>query len=89
MGLEHRLAGEVNYAEATVKDIGVVAIEGGWQVYVGGAAGGSVRKGDVISTVETPEGGQAGGHRTGQPPASSTRLCYRCRPTAARSGSSS
>jgi nitrite reductase (NADH) large subunit len=44
-----------NCAEATVKDIGVVAIEGGWQVYVGGAAGGSVRKGDVIATVETAE----------------------------------
>jgi len=43
-----------NCAEATVKDIGVVAIEGGWQVYVGGAAGGTVRKGDVLATVETP-----------------------------------
>jgi len=42
-----------NCAEATVKDIGVVAIEGGWQVYVGGAAGGTVRKGDVLATVET------------------------------------
>ncbi len=42
-----------NCAEATVKDIGVVAIEGGWQVYVGGAAGGTVRKGDVLTTVET------------------------------------
>ena len=44
-----------NCAEATVKDIGIVAIEGGWQVYVGGAAGGSVRKGDVIATVATTE----------------------------------
>jgi len=44
-----------NCAEATVKDIGVVAVEGGWQVYVGGAAGATVRKGDVIATVETTE----------------------------------
>jgi nitrite reductase (NADH) large subunit len=44
-----------NCAEATVKDIGIVAIEGGWQVYAGGAAGGSVRKGDVIATVATTE----------------------------------
>ncbi len=44
-----------NCAEATVKDIGVVAIEGGWQVYVGGAAGGTVRKGDVLATVESAD----------------------------------
>ncbi|HET7478920.1 MAG TPA: nitrite reductase large subunit, partial [Rubrobacteraceae bacterium] len=42
-----------NCAEASVKDIGAIAIEGGWQVYVGGAAGMEVRKGDVIATVET------------------------------------
>ena len=44
-----------NCAEATVKDIGVVAVEGGWQVYAGGAAGATVRKGDVLETVETAE----------------------------------
>jgi nitrite reductase (NADH) large subunit len=44
-----------NCAESSVKDIGVVAIEGGWQIYVGGAAGMEVRKGDVIATVETEE----------------------------------
>ncbi|MEJ7718298.1 MAG: (2Fe-2S)-binding protein [Thermoleophilaceae bacterium] len=44
-----------NCAEATVKDIGVVAVDGGWQVYVAGAAGKTVRKGDVIATVETTE----------------------------------
>jgi len=44
-----------NCAEATVKDIGVVAIEGGWQVYVGGAAGGTVRKADVLTTVDTAD----------------------------------
>jgi nitrite reductase (NADH) large subunit len=42
-----------NCAEATVKDIGVIALEGAWQVRVGGAAGGSVREGDVLCTVET------------------------------------
>jgi nitrite reductase (NADH) large subunit len=42
-----------NCAEATVKDIGVVAVEGGWQVRVGGAAGATVREADVLATVET------------------------------------
>jgi nitrite reductase (NADH) large subunit len=42
-----------NCAEATVKDIGVVALEDAWQVRVGGAAGGSVREGDVLCTVAT------------------------------------
>jgi nitrite reductase (NADH) large subunit len=42
-----------NCAEATVKDIGVVAVEGGWQVRVGGAAGASVREADILATVET------------------------------------
>lgn len=44
-----------NCAEASVKDIGVIAIEGGWQIYVGGAAGMDVRKGDIIATVKTEE----------------------------------
>ena len=44
-----------NCAEATVKDIGIVAVEGGWQIYVGGAAGATVRKGDLLATVETAE----------------------------------
>lgn len=42
-----------NCAEATVKDIGLVGIEGGWQVVVGGAAGKSVRKADLLITVES------------------------------------
>jgi len=41
-----------NCAEATVKDIGVVAVEGGWQVRVGGAAGATVREADVLATVD-------------------------------------
>jgi nitrite reductase (NADH) large subunit len=45
-----------NCSEAYVKDIGVVAIEGGkWEVYIGGAAGGTVRKGDLLVTVDTHE----------------------------------
>lgn len=42
-----------NCAEATVKDIGCVAVEGGWQVRAGGAAGGNVREADIIATVDT------------------------------------
>jgi nitrite reductase (NADH) large subunit len=44
-----------NCAESYVKDIGLVAVEGGWEVYVGGAAGGTVRKGDLLDTVEDSE----------------------------------
>jgi nitrite reductase (NADH) large subunit len=39
-----------------VKDVGVVAVEGGrWEIYVGGAAGSRVRKGDVLCTVDSHE----------------------------------
>ncbi|HEV7465648.1 MAG TPA: hypothetical protein VGP96_05075, partial [Candidatus Dormibacteraeota bacterium] len=44
-----------NCAEVTVKDVGLVGIATGWELYVGGAAGMSVRKGDLLSTVATPE----------------------------------
>src|SRR6202158_330754 len=44
-----------NCAEATVKDIGMIGQEGSWQVVVGGAAGKSVRKADLLVTVETTE----------------------------------
>lgn len=44
-----------NCAEVTVKDLGVMAISGGWEIYVGGAAGMSVRKGDLLCTVTTAE----------------------------------
>jgi nitrite reductase (NADH) large subunit len=43
-----------NCSEATTKDIGAVAIEGGkWEIYVGGAAGGHVRKGDILVVVDS------------------------------------
>ena len=45
-----------NCAEAYVKDLGVVAIDGGrWEIYVGGAAGAHVRKGDLLATVDTAD----------------------------------
>ncbi len=45
-----------NCSEALVKDVGAVAIEGGrWEIYVGGAAGANVRKGDLLCTVDTHE----------------------------------
>jgi len=45
-----------NCSEATTKDLGAVAIEGGrWEVYVGGAAGSRVRKGDILCVVDTHE----------------------------------
>ncbi len=40
-----------NCSEAMVKDLGMVAIgDGKWEIYVGGAAGAHVRKGDVLAT---------------------------------------
>ncbi|MBI2884726.1 MAG: NAD(P)/FAD-dependent oxidoreductase [Candidatus Omnitrophica bacterium] len=44
-----------NCAEATVKDIGLVGFEGGWQVVIGGAAGKRVRAADILATVPTTE----------------------------------
>jgi nitrite reductase (NADH) large subunit len=45
-----------NCAESYVKDVGVVAVEGGrWEIYIGGAAGASVRKGDLLARVDDPE----------------------------------
>jgi len=45
-----------NCSEAMVKDVGLVAVEGGrWEIYVGGAAGAHVRKGDLLCTVDTPD----------------------------------
>ena len=45
-----------NCAEALCKDLGVVAVEGGrWEIYVGGAAGAHIRKGDLLATVDTAD----------------------------------
>lgn len=43
-----------NCSEAMVKDLGAVAVDGGrWEIYVGGASGAHVRKGDLLCTVDT------------------------------------
>ena len=43
-----------NCAESTTKDLGVVVIEGGkWKIYIGGAAGSRVRRGDVLCIVDS------------------------------------
>lgn len=44
-----------NCAEAYIKDIGIVAIEGGWEVYAGGSGGTKIRKGDLLCRVKTPD----------------------------------
>ncbi|MDI9939507.1 nitrite reductase large subunit NirB [Rhodococcus sp. IEGM 1351] len=45
-----------NCSEALCKDFGVVAVgDGRWEIYVGGAAGAHIRKGDLLATVESPD----------------------------------
>ncbi len=45
-----------NCSEALVKDVGTVAVEGGkWEIYIGGAAGAHVRKGDLLMVVSSHE----------------------------------
>jgi nitrite reductase (NADH) large subunit len=45
-----------NCSEAIVKDLGAVAVEGGkWEIYVGGAAGSHVRRGDLLCVVDSHE----------------------------------
>ena len=45
-----------NCAEALCKDLGVVAVgDGRWEIYVGGAAGAHIRKGDLLATVDDPQ----------------------------------
>ncbi len=45
-----------NCSEATTKDVGAVAIDGGkWEIYVGGAAGSRVRRGDVLCVVDSQD----------------------------------
>ena len=42
-----------NCSEALVKDVGLVAIgDGKWEIYVGGAAGAHIRKGDLLCVVD-------------------------------------
>ncbi len=44
-----------NCAEATIKDLGVVGVEGGWEIYVGGNGGVKVRACDLLCIVETAD----------------------------------
>jgi len=44
-----------NCAEATIKDFGVVGVEGGWEIYVGGNGGVKVRAGDLLCMVKTDD----------------------------------
>jgi nitrite reductase (NADH) large subunit len=45
-----------NCSEAMVKDVGAVAVEGGkWEIYIGGAAGSSIRKGDILCYADSHE----------------------------------
>lgn len=42
-----------NCAEATIKDLGVVAVDSGWEIHVGGNGGIKVRVTDLLCKVET------------------------------------
>lgn len=42
-----------NCAEAAIKDVGIVAIDGGWELYVGGNGGIKVRAAELLCTVKT------------------------------------
>ncbi len=44
-----------NCAEATIKDFGVVAVESGWELHVGGNGGVKVRATDLLCKVNTAE----------------------------------
>ncbi len=44
-----------NCAEATIKDFGVVAVESGWELHVGGNGGVKVRATDLLCKVSTAE----------------------------------
>ena len=53
-----------NCSEALIKDVGFVAIgEGKWEIYIGGASGSHVRKGDLMCTVDSEEAAIAYGGR--------------------------
>ncbi|MFP3122412.1 nitrite reductase large subunit NirB [Ectobacillus funiculus] len=44
-----------NCAESGIKDLGVVAIDGGWELYAGGNGGTKLRAGDLLCKVKTSE----------------------------------
>lgn len=44
-----------NCAESLVKDVGLIAVDTAWQIYVGGNGGVHVRKAELLATVETDD----------------------------------
>ena len=44
-----------NCAESAIKDVGIVGVSGGFEIYVGGCGGIKLRGGELLSTVETEE----------------------------------
>lgn len=44
-----------NCAESSIKDVGIVGIEGGWEIYVGGNGGIHVRAGNLLCSVPGEE----------------------------------
>ena len=44
-----------NCAECSIKDVGVVGVEAGWEIYVGGNGGLKLRGADLLSVVRTEE----------------------------------
>ncbi|WP_096201592.1 nitrite reductase large subunit NirB [Bacillus sp. FJAT-45350] len=44
-----------NCAESGIKDVGIVGLEGTWELYVGGNGGTDLRGGDLLCRVETTE----------------------------------
>ncbi|WP_147804200.1 nitrite reductase large subunit NirB [Alkalicoccus halolimnae] len=44
-----------NCAESMIKDIGIVGLQGAWEMYVGGNGGIDLRQGELLCTVETDQ----------------------------------
>ncbi|GAA3328249.1 hypothetical protein GCM10020331_071460 [Ectobacillus funiculus] len=44
-----------NGAGSTTKDIGIMGIDRGWEIYVGGSSGRNVRSGQLLCVAETNE----------------------------------
>ncbi|MCL7748652.1 nitrite reductase large subunit NirB [Halalkalibacter alkaliphilus] len=44
-----------NCAEAGIKDVGIVGLDGGWEIYVAGNGGTDLRAGDLLCKVKTEE----------------------------------
>ena len=58
-----------NCAEATCKDVGVICVDSGYEIHVGGAAGLDIKGTELLATVPTARGGAS---RSSSPSSSST-----------------